>query len=146
MSDRQIRARAVGVCVREGRLFVEHGYDRTTGERFYRVIGGAIEFGERAAAAVQREWREELGVDIGDVRLLGVLENLYVYEGQPGHQVVFVFDAAATDDALLTGDREFIEADGQRHRTTWVPLAEFEAGAARLYPEGLLDLLRGSRR
>ncbi|MDW3844990.1 NUDIX domain-containing protein [Micromonospora sp. BRA006-A] len=55
-------------------------------------MGGGIDFGETAEAAVRRELREELDVDLLDVRLLGVLENLFHAFGRDGHEIVFVFD------------------------------------------------------
>lgn len=52
------------------RVLLEHGFDSARQERFYRPLGGAIEFGERAADAVQREIREELGAELEALRLL----------------------------------------------------------------------------
>lgn len=135
----RIGAKAVAVCRDGDRVLVEHGCDAVGGERFFRAIGGSIEFGERAADAARREWREELGIEIADVRLLGVLENRFTYEGAPGHEIVFVFEARAADPA--TAERIGIDPAGLRHEAVWVPLAELAAGGPPLRPDGVLRLL-----
>lgn len=65
------RIRPVALCaVRSGeRVLLAHGFDSAREERFYRPPGGTIEFGERAADAVRREFREELGAELDELRL-----------------------------------------------------------------------------
>lgn len=135
--------RPIAVCfVRDGdRLLVEHGYDSVGRRNFYRVVGGGIEFGERAADAVCREWMEELGADLIDVRLLGVTENLFTNEGKPGHEIVFVFTGRLRDAGRFVGATlEIEESDGQRHAAEWIPVAQLAGGAIPLYPDGALAL------
>jgi ADP-ribose pyrophosphatase YjhB (NUDIX family) len=79
-----IRAKAVCVCRRSDCILVGPGLDSVKGEMFYGPLGGGVEFGERAADAIRREMFEELGVQLGDVTLLGVLENIFTYDGAPG--------------------------------------------------------------
>ena len=141
----RIRPKAVCVCWRGDEILVGEAYDAVKRERFFGPLGGGIEFGERAAVAVQRELREELNVALADVRLLGILENVFTYEGKPGHEIVFVFEARLDDPHLY--DREEIHGseEGQPFVARWIPLVHFAGGAPPLYPEGLFDLLRSSR-
>lgn len=126
-----------------GRVLVERGYDRVAESRFYRAIGGHIDFGERAAQTVAREWREEYGLTLVDVRLLGVLENVFTYEGQPGHEIVFAFEARAVEPQVYQPDEfEGIDPDGKRHEAVWVSLDDLAAGGIPLTPAGLLELLQ----
>lgn len=141
-AQREIRAKAVAVCLHQGRVLVERGYDRVAGSRFYRPIGGHIDFGERAADAVAREWDEEYGLALADVRLLGVLENLFTYEGRPGHEIVFVFQARVADSGVYARDELVaVDTDGKPHEAVWIPLAELAHGDVPLSPDGLLALL-----
>jgi ADP-ribose pyrophosphatase YjhB (NUDIX family) len=138
----RIRTLAVAVCVDGGRALVERGHDRVAGQPFHRVIGGASEFGERAADAVSREWREELGLTLADVRLLGVLENLFTYEGRPGHEVVFVHAARIVEAHAYTRESWVaVEPSGLRHEAVWLPLDRLHDAETALVPAGLATLI-----
>lgn len=141
----EVRARAVAVIRNGERVLVERGYDRVAGSRFYRAIGGHIDFGERAAQAVSREWSEEYGLTLDDVRPLGVLENVFTYEGRPGHEIVFAFEARVVEPEVYQQDElEGIDPDGGRHEAVWVSLDDLATGDIPLSPAGLLELLRSS--
>jgi 8-oxo-dGTP pyrophosphatase MutT (NUDIX family) len=144
-SRREIRAKAVAVVRSGDRVLVERGYDRVSGSRFYRAIGGHIDFGERAAQTVAREWREEYGLTLAEVRPLGVLENLFTYEGRPGHEIVFAFDARVVEPRVYQQDElEGMDPDGRRHEAVWVSLDDLATGGIPLSPAGLLELLQST--
>ncbi len=138
-----IGVKAVGVIRHEGRVLVERGYDRVAGSAFYRAIGGHVHFGERAADAVAREWREEYGLEMRGLRLLGVVENRFTYEGRPGHEVVFAFQGRVTDPGVYAREElDGVDPDENRHEAVWVAMADLEDGEVPLSPDGLLALLR----
>lgn len=141
----RIRPLAICVFTHSGRILVAEGYDPVKGETFYRPLGGAIEFGERGVDTLARELREELDADVVGLRFLGSLENIFVYNGQHGHEIVLVYDGAFADRRLyerpeLAGR----EHDGTTFRAVWKSLDDFHNDAAPLYPDGLLALIRGS--
>lgn len=141
MSER-IRPLALCVIWRGDEVLVAEGVDPTTDRRFYRPLGGGIEFGERGDAAAIRELREELGAAVTDLRYLGTLENIFRYNGTRGHEIVRLYEARFADDAWyardeLTGG----EDDGTPIRAVWKSIAFFDEGHAPLYPDGLLELL-----
>ena len=140
----RIRVVAGAIVRADGRLLVERGRDEAGGVDFYRVIGGGVEFGESAEDAVVREWREEYGLTLSVDAQAGVLENRFTYEGQPGHEIVFVF-AGSVAESWVTERDAFTSTDeqGALHEAVWVPVAELRGGAVPLYPLGVLDLLPG---
>ena len=137
-----IRPIALGVVRRGREILVFDAYDSVKGERFHRPLGGGIEFGERAAEAVARELLEETGSEARIVRLLGVIENLFTYEGDQWHEIAFVFEAELADRSLYELDElEIVETnDGveQKVSAVWVDPDDL---AAPLYPDGLRELM-----
>lgn len=142
MKPKQIRPLAVCVFRNGNRILVSEGYDSVRNLTYYRPLGGEIEFGETAVAAITREVREELGVEITAPRLLGTLENIFTGEGQPGHEIVFVYDARFVDESLYTRETiPFHEEGWATHHATWLDLDTLSPGLP-LYPDDLAGLLR----
>jgi 8-oxo-dGTP pyrophosphatase MutT (NUDIX family) len=138
--------RPIALCLfrRENRILVSTAYDSVKKDYYCRPLGGGIEFGERGAEAIVREIREELGAEIEKVRLVGTLENLFSCEGQPGHEIVLLFDAVFIDRSLY--EQLFLhghEAGAAMEAFTaeWKTLDELTAGNARLVPEELIGFL-----
>jgi 8-oxo-dGTP pyrophosphatase MutT (NUDIX family) len=143
------RIRALAICVfrRGDHILVFEGHDPVKGETFYRPLGGGIEFGEKSEDAVRRELKEELNVDISNLKYLGTLENIFTFNRGSYHEVVLVYDGMLNesglyDQALLLGK----EANGDDIRAMWKSLDEFVTGQSILYPHGLLNLLRAEIR
>lgn len=146
MAEGFVRPIAICVFSRDDRILVAEGYDRTKRETFYRPLGGAIEFGEHSRACIIREIKEEIGADIKDITYNGALENVFVFDGKPGHEIVMVYDARFVDDSLY--DKQALhgrEHDGTEFVAEWKPLAYFRPGGPPLYPDGLLELLSAQK-
>ena len=141
MRPNVIRPKAVCVCRRGDEILVNAAHDRVMGETFFGPLGGGVEFGERAVDAVRREMLEEIGVELAEVQLLGVLENIFVYEGIPGHEIVFVFEARQAHEALYKREEIIGDEEGMRFVARWVPVRQFADGGPPLYPDGLYELL-----
>jgi 8-oxo-dGTP pyrophosphatase MutT (NUDIX family) len=143
----QIRPVALCICRNKDRILVFEGHDPIKGETFYRPLGGGIEFGEKSEDAMRRELREEINADVGEIRYLGTLENIFVFNGNSYHEIVLIYDGTLIesrlyDQAVITGK----EANGDDIRAIWKSLDEFESGSLILYPNGLLNLLRTESR
>lgn len=145
MNMKKNRIRPLAICVfrNNGRILVAEGYDPLKQQTFYRPLGGAIEFGERSEDTVRRELMEEIGAEVGALKYLGVLENIFVFNGKAGHEIVLVYDGALTDSGLYEqAEVEGNEADaGESFKAMWKSLDEFGEGKSILYPSGLLELL-----
>ncbi len=139
MTSEKLRPIALGVIRNRDRLLLYEGYDPSKHERFYRPLGGGIEFGERGSEALARELREELGAEIAEPRYLGTFENIFTFNGRRGNEIVLVYETAFVDPTFY--GREPIdgrEADGSAYLAWWKTVAD----ARPLYPEGLAELLR----
>jgi ADP-ribose pyrophosphatase YjhB (NUDIX family) len=111
---------------------------------YYRPLGGGIEFGERAVDALHREVREEIGRSVEVVEQIGVSENIFELDGEPGHQLMFEFivrwpeGEEPADLAPIAGH----EDNGEPIDARWLPLSRVFAGDYTLYPDGLAHRLR----
>jgi 8-oxo-dGTP pyrophosphatase MutT (NUDIX family) len=144
MKKNRIRPLAICVFRNNGRILVAEGYDPVKGQTFYRPLGGAIEFGERSQDTVQRELMEEIGARVEDLQYLGTLENIFIFNGEAGHEIVMVYDGVLTESGLYEqAEVEGREADAdESFKAVWKSLDEFGEGKSILYPTGLLELLR----
>jgi 8-oxo-dGTP pyrophosphatase MutT (NUDIX family) len=146
MKPGQIRPIVISVFRDEDRLFLAKYHDPSSGEWFYRPLGGAIAFGEHSRECIVREIREEMGTEITDLDYVGVIENIFIFDGKPGHEIVLVYEATFVDSRLYEVESVRCRDNGGEFVAVWKPIAEFQAGKAPLYPEGLLDLLNKKAR
>ncbi|RBI59547.1 NUDIX hydrolase [halophilic archaeon] len=131
---------AVGIPRREGEIFVSELYDSTNDERFYRPIGGEVEFTEYSPMTLVREYNEELGISIEVGEFLGSIENLFEVDGTVGHEIVFVYDLNQTDELWNATEIKGEDDGGTTFIAEWKPREVFECGEEQLYPDGLLRL------
>jgi ADP-ribose pyrophosphatase YjhB (NUDIX family) len=139
-----IRALAICVFCQADRILVVEDRDSVKGETFYRPLGGGIEFGETGACAVSREIREEIGAEVRELQYLGTLENIFTYNGAPGHELVQVYRGRFADASLYSRDSiSGVESNGTPMAVLWKAL-DFFSPSRPLYPTGLLELIGGS--
>ena len=132
------RSIAVALPIRDGHVLVLDGVDRTKGQRFHRAIGGGVEPGETPEQALRRELVEELAVEIEEAVPLGVVDNRFIYECEPGHETVHVFGVRSLMiDAIPLDAR--LEVLDEGSPVGWRPLDALDRP---LYPSGCEALAR----
>ena len=134
-----IRPLALAVIWRGDALLVFEGRDDFKDETFCRPLGGGVEFGESSKDALKREFDEELGAEIKVGKRLGVLENVFAWRGNPGHEIAFIYQAEFVDPDFYAKDELKILDEPATAR--WVTTGDFRDGSKILYPVGLAELL-----
>lgn len=119
------------LCVDAGRLLV--AWDRRYPD-FLALPGGAVQAGESSEAAARREWREETGLDAGGLHLAGIVENFFVWENAPAHELGFCYRIAP---AAFPVSGPVLDNPDVELR--WLPLPELPANT--VYPLCLPGLL-----
>jgi ADP-ribose pyrophosphatase YjhB (NUDIX family) len=131
------------VFVRSGDRVLVSKMREPGSEQFFRPAGGGIEFRETSEQAARRELVEELGLEVREIRSLGVVENIFTFEGEPRHEICFLFETWV-DEATLEGldGRRIVEpASDDVEIATAVGFAELRSGPLPVYPDGVMDLL-----
>ncbi len=111
-------------------------------DTFYRPLGGGIEFHESGRVAIEREIDEELGLKVSVKSLVATFENIFVYEGKRGHEIVMLFDAEFENPKDY--DRveiDIVESGKVISKAVWRSVEEIKAEGAKLYPAGIEDTL-----
>jgi ADP-ribose pyrophosphatase YjhB (NUDIX family) len=122
---------------RDGALLVSEHAD-PSGVPFQRPLGGHVEFGEYALDALHREFQEEIAQQLTDVRLLGVLENIFSWDEATQHEIVFLYAAALADPAAYEIAEQRILDQDDETRVSWRAPGTVSPP---LYPEGAAELL-----
>ena len=140
------RIRPLAICLfrHNDCILVAEGYDPVKKENFYRPLGGGIEFGEHSEQTIRREILEEIGAEVCELKYLGTLENIFVFNGTPGHEIVQVYNGSLRDTRLyeqtvIVGQEVDID---DTFSAVWKHIDEFGEGKSILYPTGLLEILR----
>ena len=114
--------RVAGVALAGGRVLLH----QREGDDFWTLPGGRPEPMERAAEALRREMREELGVQVRVDRLLWLVENFFTFEGRRYHELLLCFEMTCGD--LASGLDDFEGFEGDRPMLfRWCPLESLEA-------------------
>ena len=138
-----LNIRNIAICriEKEAHFFVLEGYDPKKDETFYRPVGGGIEFGERAKDAAIREFQEEFNTTIEASDQFQVFENIFEFNGQPGHEIVFILDAQFNDKRFYERKVHIGNEGRTEFKAIWVPISEFIEGKRILYPAGFVSSL-----
>ncbi len=121
--------RVAGVCLHDGCVLTH----KNQAEDFYALPGGRVEILEFSEAALCREMREELGVDIRIERLLWVIENVFTYEGRSCHELGLYYlmslDLRSRDDApgIYDTSRSMRCLDEPDLTLQWLTLADLSS-------------------
>ncbi len=134
---RPIRVKVICLFEQQGQFLLAEGYDPTKDEHYLMPIGGGVDFGERSEDAIRREVREEIGIEIQNLRLLNVIENLFTFDGIAGHEIVFVYQA---DLSAPLSSLRGVESNGMAFNLLWLTQTEIQNLGWPVYPAGLLDL------
>lgn len=110
----QIKVGAGVIIIKDGKtLLAQRKSHKALGGRQWGSAGGHVELGETPAQAAVREAREELGIEVGNLRFLICLDEQW---NGDNHYVDFIFLADIISGDPKPMELEAVEAVG------WFPL------------------------
>ena len=142
MPPNTTRVKAMCLIIHDGKVLVADGDTlRSKSDArpvvpspFYRVLGGSIDFAEKTEDAVRREIREELNAEITDLEFVTAIENIFVYAGEQGHEIAFLYKGQITDESILSQKKVHIDEPDYEFDAVWVPFEQILKGDKPLYP------------
>lgn len=138
---KNIRINALCIIKNDNKILVSKGEDVVKGEVFLRLLGGAVEFGEKSIDALKREFLEELGATLKNEKLLSVIENIFEFNGDLMHEITFLYYAEIVEDRFFESDKFKILDSEKEKFAEWVSLGEVKEREMKIYPERALDFL-----
>ncbi|NEP59530.1 MAG: NUDIX hydrolase [Symploca sp. SIO2G7] len=137
----QIRVLALGLIRQGDRTFLSEGYDPIKKQKFYRALGGGVDFGETSYDALKREFDEELQAELTNIKYLGCLENLFIYNGKAGHEIIQLYQCDFADSKFYQLEQvEFNEGD-RKKKALWLDIKQCKSGEVLVVPEKFIEYL-----
>lgn len=118
----------------DGKILVAKGFDKVKNEYFYRVLGGNVNLFETGEAGVRREIQEELQSSVDNLKLLDVVENIFTYEGNKGHDIIFLYCGDLARKELYEQKTFHIVEDTYEFDAEWISTDSILSGKIPLYP------------
>lgn len=133
-----IRPNALIIIKKDNYVLASKGVDGD--KTFYRLMGGGIEFGELSNITIKREIMEELNAEIINEKFLCIIENVFIFNSQKGHEITFLYQGDFSDKSMY--DKQIIKrVDYDSEYSEWVSIPEIKKGNIILYPEKAIEYL-----
>lgn len=132
------KMRVAGCIIKDDKLLTVNIGDNG----FYCLPGGHVHLGESSIDSINREIKEEVNVNIKDIKLISIMENFFLdKENKIFHELCYIYIVNPSDD-IETKDYSIVENDEGILRNLefkWIHLDELRNSNFR--PEILIDKL-----
>jgi len=139
INHQQIRVLSLALIKYQGKFLACAGFDKVRKIGHLRLLGGGVEFGENSVSALRREIQEELGLQIKKPKLLDIEENVFQFNGLPGHEIVFLYEVNFRSQRAYQSKIFNILDSSQGHQAEWFSIKDL--GKRKIYPESAVKYL-----
>ncbi|MBW4519983.1 MAG: NUDIX domain-containing protein [Scytolyngbya sp. HA4215-MV1] len=137
----RIRPLVLGLIFQGDRLLVAEGFDQVKQQKFYRALGGGVDFGESSLQALQREFQEEIQAELTNIQYLGFVESTFTYEGKLGHEWIQFYRCDFADAEFYQKEQIYCIEGKLKFVASWVECDRFRTRELQLVPEACLQYL-----
>ena len=139
--DKLIRPIAISIIRNNDLILVYERIDDISKEKFYRLVGGCIEFGELSKDALKREFQEELSLEIKNCKLLSTFESIFTFNTVKMHETVFLY-ASDFKDSNVYNKKNIEGLEGSRKfNAVWISVSDFLNKKYKIYPKEIVQYL-----
>lgn len=104
-------------------------------------MGGGVDFGETSYDALKREFQEELQAELTNIKYLGCIENLFIFKGQQGHEIIQLYQCDFVESKFYQLDQlEFTEGESKQ-TALWMNIEQCKSGELHVVPEQFIEYL-----
>ena len=136
---KEIRPIVLGLAIKNNKLLVSEGFDKIKHQKFYRCLGGGIEFLEKSVDALKREFLEEINVPVTVKDFFGISENIFTYQGKRAHELVLYYAVHIPDTYFK--EKYIVNDDNGQSVAIWIDVDEFKTNKKILYPKEVFRYL-----
>jgi ADP-ribose pyrophosphatase YjhB (NUDIX family) len=127
-AGREFLVRACGILIHDDSVLAQEADDGARGKT-YALPGGHLEFGERLAVCMAREFYEESGLNVEGEKLAYIHENFYSLKGIKTHEIGFYFLVDLNSGFPAPDPHGYIPSLEAHIRMRLLPLAKLESFA-----------------
>ena len=139
--DKLIRPIAISIIRNNNSILVYERTDDISKDKFYRLVGGCIEFGELSRDALKREFEEELSLKIINCKLLSTFESIFTFNTVKMHETVFLY-ASDFKDSNVYNKKNIEGLEGSRKfNAVWISVSDFLNEKYKIYPKEIVQYL-----
>ena len=124
VGDFTFNHRAAGILIQEAAILLEY-YEK---EDYWVLPGGRVKVGEDSKIGVEREWLEELGLEVNGTRLIALIENFFVNHRTGSqrhfHEISMYYQLESSTKIPFQIGQKFHGAEIDKLNYSWVPLTE----------------------
>ena len=111
------------------------------GDSFWALPGGKVQIMEKTKDTIKREIKEEIGLDLIDVKMLSVSENFFTFKNEDIHQYIFTYSGKLVDNRYENKEEfESIEK-GKNVVYRWIDVENIDDYEIR--PDNVKELING---
>lgn len=133
MFREKIRVTAKGIVRRGNKILVIEEKE----DRYFRLIGGGVEFMEKTHETLVREFKEEINVDIKEYKFIDVIENIFCFKEMNMHELCFLYEVVLSDEYYKIEEYD-VTADIIPSKAKWIDKEKFLSKNEKLLPEEIL--------
>ncbi len=132
----KVNCRAVGIIANNDMILMQ----KRQRDNFWTLPGGKIALLEKGEETIQRELKEEIGIDFENCTMYNVKENFFKFENQQYHEFIFMYLINPNQVTGLCIDKEFDGIETQKKlQFRW--MTEKELLSTEIAPTWLKDEL-----
>ena len=124
VGDFTFNHRAAGILIQEAAILLEY-YEK---EDYWVLPGGRVKVGEDSKIGVEREWLEELGLEVNGTRLIALIENFFVNHRTDSqrhfHEISMYYQLESSTKIPFQIGQKFHGAESDKLNYSWFPLTE----------------------